>query len=500
MLTVYQAKTSDFLSWSQPFIYRLIQGVGRDARNVVLCQRTSNLNQFPIDRIETLSVRVLSSPTKAYFAARRLEAAHQGGLLHAHFGYSAVKMLLLKIMLRVPMVVTFGGRDLTVHARRPATRQVYQRMFEIGEQFVAVSDDLRRCAIDLGCPESKIVTIRRGVPLDHFPWFDRSDRPPGPVRLLAVSRLVAKKGHAELFHALAGVDPRHDWRLTCVGEGDEFYTLKKLATALGIADRIRFTGVLVGDEVVSELHRADLFVHPSVTPDTGDREGIPNALVEAQSTGLPAIGTRHGGIPEVIDDGDTGLLVDERDTAGLTAALELLITNPSRRHRMGEAASVRCHRELSITSQFDAYLDLYRDLVQRYPRHCPQLSQPDLTGSLPEELCWAHHEASSGGDLSIAEFLERYFVTNDPARQRAEPAWYSAFWRIKRHVPQAIKFPIKRGLASIPGLDSIRSSRMPPTVEPFWEHVVNSGVPMDVDAASRYVGPAQQRSASRPPN
>jgi len=472
---VYQAKTAAFLSWSQPFIYRLIKGVETDVQNVIVCQRTENLDRFPVDAFETLSARILMSPTRAFMAAKRIQETHGGHVIHAHFGYSAVKVLLLKIMLRVPMVVTFGGRDLTVHAKRPETLKVYRQMFQCVEQFVAVSEDLRQTAIELGCPDEKIVTIRRGVPLEHYPFHDRSGREGQPLKMLMVSRLVAKKGYADAFHALAALPADVDWSLTCVGEGEEYSSLKALAASLKIGGRVKFTGTLESDGVLEQMHHADLFIHPSVTPECGDREGIPNALVEAQSTGLPAVATRHGGIPEVVIDGETGLLIEEHDIEALTQSIEMFARDRQMGLNMGQKASEYCQKELSITTQISRYQAIYRDLIERFPRNCKAMLRPRLSPDLPRNICIAHEETKASGDLSISELLEQYFVTANPSKKYAEPWWYSLFWRMKRFVPSKIKFQLKQVMSAIMKKIPKRPPQDPLPVDKFWVEVTESG-------------------------
>jgi hypothetical protein len=118
-LTVLQCKFSAYLSWSQPFIHNLVTGVGRYVDNVVVCNRTENLDRFRVPQVVRFPVRYTTEPRLALLAAAHLERAHRPDLIHAHFGWSGLRMLLMKQYLRIPLVVTFGGRDLGVQMRMP---------------------------------------------------------------------------------------------------------------------------------------------------------------------------------------------------------------------------------------------------------------------------------------------------------------------------------------------------------------------------------------------
>jgi glycosyltransferase involved in cell wall biosynthesis len=136
---------------------------------------------------------------------------------------------------------------------------------------------------------------------------------PEPVRLLSVGRAVPKKGYDRLLQALAALPPNLNWRFEHVGGGDGLKALKAQAAALGLAGRITWHGSATQDEVLVRLRAADLFVLASRIADDGDRDGLPNVLMEAQSQGLACVSTAVSAIPELIRDGGTGLLVPPDD-------------------------------------------------------------------------------------------------------------------------------------------------------------------------------------------
>jgi glycosyltransferase involved in cell wall biosynthesis len=204
-------------------------------------------------------------------------------------------------------------------------------------------------------PEAERVALcYHGIALDRFPSpptrpqdNDGSD-PANPAVLLSVGRAVAKKGYDDLLAALALLPKEFSWRLVHIGGGALTRSLKEDALRLGIADRIEWRGARPQPDVLVAYRAADLFVLAAKIAPDGDRDGLPNVLVEAQSQSLPCISTRLSGIPELIEDGITGLLVPPGDRSALAAALARLITDPAARARLGAAGEAR------VRAAFDA--------------------------------------------------------------------------------------------------------------------------------------------------
>ena len=187
-----------------------------------------------------------------------------------------------------------------------------------------------------------------------------------PVILLSVGRLVDKKGYPDLLEALALLPARLHWRLVQIGHGTERAALARRAAALGIADRIAWLGAQPHDVVLQHYRAADLFVLASRIAGDGDRDGLPNVLMEAQSQRLACVATSVAAIPELIrpaagpgEPGATGLLVPPRDPPALAAALERLIGDPELRARLGAAGHQRLVREFSHVGGIDQLAELF---------------------------------------------------------------------------------------------------------------------------------------------
>ncbi len=181
--------------------------------------------------------------------------------------------------------------------------------------------------------------------------------PAQPVRLLSVGRAVPKKGYELLLRALADLPAGLNWRLDHVGGGALLDRLKAEAARLGIAERIAWHGPQPQDRVLTLYRQADLFVLASRIADDGDRDGLPNVLLEAQSQGVACLATRVSAIPELIAGGETGVLVPPDDVAALGAALAALIGEPARREALGQAGQARVVQSFGMARGIERLAD-----------------------------------------------------------------------------------------------------------------------------------------------
>lgn len=187
---------------------------------------------------------------------------------------------------------------------------------------------------------------------DPRPLRDGSD-PADPLQILCVGRAVTKKGHDVLLDALARLPDDLHWRLSHVGGGELRDKLRAQADRLGISERIDWLGALPQGDVIGCYRAADLFALASRVGEDGDRDGLPNVLMEAQSQALACIATDVSAIPELVIDGETGLLVPAEDAAALSAAIAELATNPERRLFLGRSGESRVRSNFSFVAGVD---------------------------------------------------------------------------------------------------------------------------------------------------
>jgi glycosyltransferase involved in cell wall biosynthesis len=207
-------------------------------------------------------------------------------------------------------------------------------------------------------PGAEIMLTYHGVDPRRFPPPRRRHGPDGsdptrPVRLLCVARLVPKKGMRSLLAALAALPEGLAWRYDHVGGGPLLQALQAEAQRLGIADRITWHGALAEDRVLEAYRRADLFVLASQIAPDGDRDGLPNVLLEAGAMELAAVATRIAAVPELIEDGVNGRLVPPDDPTALAEILSALIADPAARLRLGRAGRSRVLERFAMAPGID---------------------------------------------------------------------------------------------------------------------------------------------------
>jgi glycosyltransferase involved in cell wall biosynthesis len=222
---------------------------------------------------------------------------------------------------------------------------------------------------ELADDPDKVHLIYHGLSFDRFPTeppkrstADGSD-PANPARLLSVGRAVEKKGFDVMLDALAALPADLHWRWTQVGEGKIIDDLRRRAEELGLSGQIEWLGAR-DQQAVIELYRAcDLFVLPCREASDGDRDGLPNVLMEAQSQALACLSTNFSEIPELIVDGETGILVPPGEAPPLTAALEQLMRSPDERLRLGMAGYRRVRSSFESDSGIRQIAGLLRQIV-----------------------------------------------------------------------------------------------------------------------------------------
>jgi glycosyltransferase involved in cell wall biosynthesis len=279
--------------------------------------------------------------------------------IHCHFAnHPAVAGLIVYRLTEIPFSFTAHGSDLHKD-RRMLRRKVAEAAF-----VATISHDNRRLIV-AECGEElaeKVHVLRAGVdthlfaPVTLKPAGQRRDA----LRIVCVGTLHEVKGQPHLIEAcrvLAGQGI--DVRCRLIGGGPDEKALRAQVEAAGLTESVVVAGPRTRQQVVEELWRADALVAPSVPTRAGRREGIPVVLMEAMSTGLPVVASAISGIPELVEDEVSGLLVPPRDAAAIARALARLAADPALRERLGRAARNR------VLAQFDLE-DSAAELARRF--------------------------------------------------------------------------------------------------------------------------------------
>ena len=271
--------------------------------------------------------------------------------LYAHFLHTPGSVT------RYASLMTGRPWSCSAHAKDIWTLPAWEKREKLAELdwLVTCTTSGRDHLAELAPATDRVRLVYHGLDLARFPPPPEGrpardgSRADDPVAVLSVGRAVPKKGYDDMLAALAMLPGSLHWRLVHIGGGELIRRLEDLAGSLGLADQITWLGPKSQGAVLENIRAADLFVLASKIAPDGDRDGLPNVLMEAQSQGLACLTTKVSAIPELIEDGRTGTLVPPGDPAALAAALEELIRSPARRVALGAAGLRRVRERFSMT-------------------------------------------------------------------------------------------------------------------------------------------------------
>src|SRR6059058_927790 len=365
-------------------IYRQITGLKRCAP-VVIAQKRENAERYPFE-----SIHIVPKPQTHVFrrfwfrqlrdkpwqisdvelsALLSVLTETRAGVLHIFFGHIAVHLLPLIRAWKKPSIVSFHGADVMVDMNKPAYREATRQMLDAAKLVLVRSESLRRAVIQLGCDEKKIEVHYTGIPLDEFPFRERSFPPRsrgGAWRFVQAGRLIDKKGLPVTLRVFASFVRNYpDATLTIAGEGPLLAQLRELARELKIDNSVSFTGFISQDQLRDIFYASHIFLHPSETGRDGNQEGIPSSMLEAMASGLPVFATQHGGIPEAIENGVSGVLVPERDDKALARALFEAARDRHFLSGIGRAGAGAVAEKFDQSTQVRRLEDIYLRLIGR---------------------------------------------------------------------------------------------------------------------------------------
>lgn len=285
-------------------------------------------------------------------------------ILHCHFGPNGQIGAALKDIGAFPgkLITTFHGYDVTKYIERNG-RHVYDFLFSRGDLFTVVSEKMKRDLIALGCDKDKIVVHRMGVDLKQFTFCFREIKVEDTLRLLSIGRLVEKKGLEYAIQAVGKAARRFPQiQYKIIGDGELNNRLKEIVKKLKVEQNIQLLGWKSHHEVAQLMQDAHILLAPSVTAGDGDQEGVPVVIMEALARGLPVISTLHSGIPELVQDGQSGFLVPEKDVHALTDKLEYMIEHPELFDAMGRSGRAWIEKHYDITKLNGRLASVYERL------------------------------------------------------------------------------------------------------------------------------------------
>ena len=363
---------------SETFILDQIEGLSRRGCDITICADLA-VGQWPklqwrsLNLLRSLNVlpslKVLrygrrAASLRMFFEAIRCANHAPFDVVHGHFGPNGIRAADLREIGAIrsrALVTSFYGHDVSEFVRG---RNPYLRLFREGDLFLPLSETMRGRLIALGCPEDRMQVHRLGVAPGSFPASALRGGA-GPVRIVSIARLVEKKGIEYGIRAVARVAEATAGgvRYTIVGDGRLRPGLEESIRSLGLQDVVVLAGWRDRAAVRQYLAEADILLAPSVTSATGDEEGTPTAILEAMASGLPVVSTFHAGIPELVADGVSGMLVRERDIEGTAKALVRLADDAGLRRSMGAAGLAFVSERHDLDRLNNRLIEIYGSFV-----------------------------------------------------------------------------------------------------------------------------------------
>ena len=316
-----------------------------------------------LGRLAEGAFKVFGVAPNFYRKARRLKPV----LVHAHFGIDGALALPLAKFVSAPLVVTFYGYDATVtdeHARRSfyAHRRYIRKRQNLQREarlFIAISEFIRAKLLEQGFPPDRTIVNYLGVDLQRFRPDARNAR---ELTVLFVGRLVEVKGCRHLLNAMVRVQQLLPAaRLVIIGDGPLREELERVAR--GSLRQCDFLGARPQEEVRDWMNRARVFSVPSITAGSGACEGFGLVFAEAQAMGLPVASFANGGIPEAVASGESGLLVQPGDEAGLADAIVRLLSDDGQWTAFSEAGMTRVRQLFDVRTQARRLEEVYDQVL-----------------------------------------------------------------------------------------------------------------------------------------
>lgn len=307
-------------------------------------------------------------------------------IVHCQFGMLGLDALTLKELgaINGKIVTSFRGYDISWFVKEYGDR-VYDPLFRSGDFFLANCEFFRQRAIQLGCNPQKIVVHGSGIDCDRFQYRPRSLDSNETIRIVTVGRLVEKKGIEYAIRAVAQVLKTYpNLEYSIAGDGELRASLQALIDSLCVGDRIHLLGRKNQPEIIEILNKAHLSIAPSVTAQDGNQDAPVNTLKEAMAMGIPVVATRHGGIPELVEEGVSGYLVPERDAGAIAEKIRELLEQSEQWPAMGRAGRDRVKACYDTRQLNHELIGIYHQLLDKSPPNSSTTQaaySPNILGS-----------------------------------------------------------------------------------------------------------------------
>lgn len=277
--------------------------------------------------------------------------------IHAHYGPVGNAFQFLASETEAPFVTSFYGYDASELLEKNPWR--YETLFDSADVIGSLSSEMDEELVRHGCPSEKVTRFPLPVDTKAFQFSPPDGDCDKPLQLLTACRLVEKKGIKYVLEAVESLKTDYEIEYRIAGDGPLRDHLERQTSERGLGDVVEFLGWKDSDEIARLMANSDIFVQTSTTSTEGDKEGTPTVLLEAQARGLPVVSTWHAGIPEIVDDSSSGVLVPERDSEAIRSALEELISEPAKWEKFGRNGRKLVENRHSLDAVADILEKMY---------------------------------------------------------------------------------------------------------------------------------------------
>ncbi len=352
--TYYPATLPENISW------RFFKSIGLIIKNL----RKGSLNTLQFLNPWKYGNEVAT--LKTFYRTESLLSDGCYDIIHCQFGTLAPIALAYRNagILKGKLITTFRGIDISKYVEEQG-EDVYDRLFQEGEFFLANCEFFRNRAINLGCDANKIVVHGSGLDCGKFAFKTRSFPTTGKVQISTIGRLVEKKGIEYAIRAVAKLsETNQNVEYNIIGDGELKEYFEQLISQLNVGHIVKLLGWKQQKEIIEILDKCHIFIAPSVTATDGNQDAPVNTLKEAMAMGMPVISTLHGGIPELVEDGKSGFLVAERDANAIAQKLTYLIEHPETWEGMGKAGRMRVEEKYDMNKLNDELVEIYQEMLE----------------------------------------------------------------------------------------------------------------------------------------
>ncbi|MEA5579248.1 glycosyltransferase [Anabaena sp. UHCC 0451] len=342
------------------YLLRLLTGIGLFL---------ANFPKSPLMLLQLINIfkygKQAASLNLLYQAIPLIGQAASYDIIHCQFGTYGISGLVFRQMglIKGKIVTTFRGKDISRDIKKYGDN-LYEQLFQEGEYFLTNCEFFRQRVLKLGCDENQIVVHGSGIDCKKFTFTPRKLTPGEHIKIATIGRLTEKKGISYCIEAISQLIKDYpNLEYNIIGDGNLKADLEQLIKKLNLQSNVKLLGSKQQQEIIDILNQSHLFIATSITAKDGDQEGPINTLKEAMAMGLPVISTWHGGIPELVEDGVSGFLVNERDSEAIAQRLLYLIEHPETWTQMGQAGRRRVEEKYNMELLNDELVKIYQHLL-----------------------------------------------------------------------------------------------------------------------------------------